>query len=128
MRGGTGSQSELEEQPERLPDKYEGGTPNICGIAGLHAGIKWLGDRGIGEIRQREQELVKLLLEGLSVITKVKLYGTLNPEKSVAIVSFTADDKTVSEIGSRMDDEYGILLRVGLHCAPSAHRTIGSFP
>jgi cysteine desulfurase family protein len=128
MRGGTGSQSELEEQPEHLPDKYESGTPNICGIAGLHAGIKWLKERGVEEIRRREQELVKLLLEGLSAIPKVKLYGTLNPDESVAIVSFTADGKTVSEIGSRLDDEYGILSRIGLHCAPSAHRTIGSFP
>ena len=58
----------------------------------------------------------------------MNLYGTLNPEESVAIVSFIVEGKTVSEIGSRLDDEYGILSRVGLHCAPSAHRTIGSFP
>jgi len=128
MRGGTGSQSELEEQPEQLPDKYESGTPNLTGIAGLHAGIKWLKERGIEEIREREKELVKMLYEGLSVIPKVNLYGTLNPEESVAIVSFIVEGKTVSEIGSRLDDEYGILSRVGLHCAPSAHRTIGSFP
>ena len=128
MRGGTGSQSELEEQPEYLPDKYESGTPNLSGIAGLHAGIRWLKEREVEEIRQQEKELVKLLLEGLSAIPKVKIYGPKDPQKSVAIVSFTADGKTVSEIGSRLDDEYGILSRVGLHCAPSAHRTIGSFP
>jgi selenocysteine lyase/cysteine desulfurase len=128
MRGGTGSQSELEQQPEHLPDKYESGTPNISGIAGLHAGIGWLNERGIREIREREKELVKLLIEGLSVIPKVKIYGPKDPKESVAIVSFTADGKTVSEIGSRLDDEHGILSRVGLHCAPSAHRTIGSFP
>jgi len=128
MRGGTGSQSEMEEQPEHLPDKYESGTPNLIGIAGLHAGIKWLKERGVEEIRQREKELVKLLLEGLSAIPNVKIFGALNPEKSVAIVSFTADGKIVSEIGSRLDDRYGILSRVGLHCAPSAHRTVGSFP
>ena len=128
MRGGTGSQSEMEEQPEHLPDKYESGTPNLIGIAGLHAGIKWLKERGVEEIRRREKELVKLLLEGLSAIPNVKIFGALNPEKSVAIVSFKADGKTVSEIGSRLDDRYGILSRVGLHCAPSAHRTVGSFP
>lgn len=128
MRGGTGSQSELEEHPDFLPDKFESGTPNLVGIASLQAGIRWLKQRGIGAIRAREKGLVRQLLEGLSGIPGVKVYGTLDAEKSVAIVSFTAEGKTVSEIGLRLDEEHDVLVRVGLHCAPAAHRTIGSFP
>jgi cysteine desulfurase/selenocysteine lyase len=128
MQGGTGSQSELEEQPEHLPDKFESGTPNIVGIAGLHAGINWVMGRGIGAIRAQEKELAGALIAGLSDIAGVKVYGTHDPEKSVAIVSFTARGRRVSEIGLRLDEDYGILARVGLHCAPAAHKTIGTFP
>ena len=126
--GGTGSSSEFEEQPEKLPDKFESGTPNLAGIAGLRAGIEWLMARGMEAIRDRMEEFTGSLLEGLSTIPKIKLYGTLNPDTSVGIVSFTADGKRVSEIGMRLDEEFAILSRVGLHCAPAAHKTIGSFP
>ncbi len=128
IRGGTGSQSELEEQPEYLPDKFESGTPNIVGIAGLHAGINWIMDRGIETIREQEKELAGALIDGLSNISGIKIYGTHDPEKTVAIVSFTATGRRVSEIGLILDEDYGILTRVGLHCAPAAHKTIGSFP
>jgi cysteine desulfurase family protein len=128
MQGGTGSQSELEEQPEHLPDKFESGTPNIVGIAGLRAGINWVMERGIEAVRAQEKELTSALIAGLSGIAGVKVYGTLDSEKSVAIVSFTAAGRRVSEIGLRLDEGYSILTRVGLHCAPAAHRTIGTFP
>jgi len=128
MRGGTGSRSESEEQPDDLPDKFESGTANLAGIAGLGAGLKWIKDRGIGEIRKQMKKLSQTLIDGLSALPKVKLYGTLDPERSVAIVSFTVAGKRVSEIGLRLDEEYGVLSRVGLHCAPAAHKTIGSFP
>jgi cysteine desulfurase/selenocysteine lyase len=128
IRGGTGSQSEQEIQPDFIPDKYESGTSNTIGIAGLGAGIKWLQKRGIVSIREHEILLTKTLIEGLSVIKGVKIYGCQNSEKSVAVVSFTVDRKQVSEIGFKLDEEFGILTRVGLHCAPAAHKTIGSFP
>ncbi|MBN1366649.1 MAG: aminotransferase class V-fold PLP-dependent enzyme [Dehalococcoidales bacterium] len=126
--GGTGSRSEFEEQPDDLPDKYESGTGNLVGIAGLEAGLKWITARGINEIRTYHQKLTRHLIDGLSAITGVKIYGTLSPENSVSIVSFTIEGKRVSEIGLRLDEEYGVLARVGLHCAPAAHKTIGSFP
>ena len=126
--GGTGSRSETEEQPQELPDKYEAGTPNLVGIVGLRAGIRWLRERGIEAVESHLKALVKELLEGLSQIPQIKVYGTLNPEKSVGFVSFIVANKRVSEIGMRLDAEHGILCRVGLHCAPAAHRTIGSFP
>lgn len=128
MRGGTGSQSELEEHPEHLPDKFESGTPNIVGIAGLHAGIRWIMERGLEAIRTHEQELTQALLEGLSSVQGVKTYGTLDPNRSTAVVSFTVAGMQVSEVGLRLDEEHGIFSRVGLHCAPAAHKTIGSFP
>ena len=128
VQGGTGSQSEMEEQPEYLPDKFESGTPNIVGIAGLRAGINWIMDRGIKAIRTQEKELTGTLIDGLSDISGIKIHGTRDPEKTVAIVSFTATGKHVSEIGLKLDEDYSILTRVGLHCAPAAHKTIGTFP
>ena len=126
--GGTGSRSESEEQPPDLPDKYESGTANVVGIAGLGAGLRWITDRGISMLRAHQQRLTRIILEDLSVLPNNKVYGTRNPESSTSVVSFTATGKRVSEIGMRLDEEFGVLTRVGLHCAPAAHRTIGTFP
>jgi cysteine desulfurase family protein len=128
VRGGTGSRSEFEIQPDDLPDRYESGTPNGVGIAGLGAGINWLKERGLEQIRAHEVELVKHLCEGLRNIKGVKLYGVDDPELSTAVVSFTLEGRRVSEVGYRLDEEFEIFCRVGLHCAPAAHRSIGSFP
>ncbi len=128
IRGGTGSRSDSEEQPDDLPDKFESGTANLAGIAGLGAGLEWITNRGIEEIREHMKKLSRTLIDGLSAIPGIKIYGTLYPERSVAIVSFTVTGKQVSEVGLRLDAEYGVLSRVGLHCAPAAHKTIGSFP
>ncbi len=128
MRGGTGSQSELEEQPEFLPDKYESGTPNLVGIAGLAAGVKWLRARGAEAVHGELKKLTAAFIEGLSNIAGIRVCGTLDPERSVAIISFTVKGKRVSEVGLRLDEDYAVLTRVGLHCAPAAHKTIGTFP
>jgi len=128
IQGGTGSRSDSEEQPDDLPDKFESGTANLVGIAGLGAELKWVTDRGIDEIRNHLKKLSQTLIDGLSVLPKVKVYGTLDPERSITIFSFTVAGKQVSEVGLRLDEEYGVLSRVGLHCAPLAHKTIGSFP
>ncbi|NLV32822.1 MAG: aminotransferase class V-fold PLP-dependent enzyme [Acidobacteria bacterium] len=128
VRGGTGSRSEHEIQPEDFPDKFESGTLNGPGIAGLGAGIRWVLDRGIDALRARELELARALAEGIRNIAGVAVYGPENPEERTSIVSFTAAGRRPSEIGLRLDDEFGILCRVGLHCAPAAHRTIGTFP
>jgi cysteine desulfurase family protein len=126
--GGTGSSSEFEEQPEEVPDKYESGTLNLMGIAGLSASLGWINRRSLAAIREHAKSLTTALIGGLSVIPGVKVWGTRKAENSVAIVSFTIDGLKVSEIGFRLDEEYGILSRVGLHCAPAAHKTLGSFP
>jgi len=128
MRGGTGSRSEFEEQPDELPDKFECGTPNGVGIAGLGAGVRFVLERGIETIRAEEVALTRALIEGLSEIPGVTVYGTHDAELQTATVSFTVANRRVSEIGLRLDEEFGVLCRVGLHCAPAAHRTIGTFP
>ena len=128
MFGGTGSRSDSEEQPEDMPDKFESGTANMIGIAGLRAALGWINQRGLAAIGEHNKELTMMLLEGLANINGVKIYGTPNAGNSLAIVSFTIKGKKVSELGFRLDDEFEIMARVGLHCAPAAHRTIGSFP
>lgn len=127
-RGGTGSRSEFEEQPDDLPDRYESGTCNGVGLAGLGAGVRWVLDRGVEAIRAHELELLTALLSGLSCIPGVTLYGPTNPAARVAVASCRVAGYRVSEVGLRLDDEFEILCRVGLHCAPITHRTIGTFP
>ncbi|CAG0933654.1 cysteine desulfurase / selenocysteine lyase [Thermoflexales bacterium] len=128
VRGGTGSRSEFEKQPNDLPDKYESGTPNGVGLAGLGAGVRWVQARGIDAIRAHEQELAQLLNEGLRAIAGVNVHGPVEVDRSTGVVSFTVAGKRVSEVGGRLDEEFGVLCRVGLHCAPAAHRTLGTFP
>ncbi|MBY6278213.1 aminotransferase class V-fold PLP-dependent enzyme, partial [Symbiobacterium thermophilum] len=83
---------------------------------------------GPEEIGRRERQLARQLWEGLSEIPGVRLYGPADFSQRVAVVSFTVEGRTVSEVGGRLDEEFGILARVGLHCAPVAHRTLGTFP
>ncbi len=128
MRGGTGSRSEFEEQPNILPDKYESGTPNGVGLAGLGAGVCWILERTVESIRAHELELATSLMCGLRSIKGVTVYGPSDPKQCVAVESCRIDGHRVSEIGLRLDDEFEILCRVGLHCAPAAHKTIGTFP
>lgn len=126
--GGTGSHSEFEFQPDDLPDRFESGTPNGVGIAGLGAGLKWVQERGLEVLREHELALTTFLREGLASIDGLRLYGPLEPRLATAVTSFTLEGNSVSEIGFRLDEEFDILCRVGLHCAPAAHRSIGSFP
>ena len=128
MRGGTGSRSESEYQPEDCPDKFESGTLNGAGIAGLGAGVRFVLERGIEAIHAHEIMLAEKLADGLANIPSAKVYGPINRRKHTAVISFTSEKLSVSEIGFQLDEEFGILSRVGLHCAPAAHRTIGSFP
>ena len=128
VRGGTGSHSEFEEQPDDLPDRYESGTPNGVGIAGLGAGMKWVMERGVESIRAHEIELADQLSAGLASMRGVTVYGPRDAHRRVAVISFCVAGRQVSEIGLRLDDGFGVLCRVGLHCAPAAHRTIGTFP
>lgn len=128
VRGGTGSHSEHEEQPEELPDKFESGTPNGPGLAGLGAGVRAVMQRGVEAIRAHEAALTAGLLEGLAAIPGVRVYGPPGAGGRTAVISFTAAGRSVSELALRLEEEYQILGRAGLHCAPAAHRTLGTFP
>ncbi len=127
-RGGTGSNSEREEQPGFLPDMCESGTPNAVGLAGLEAGVRWVLERGVDAIRTHEAALAQRLIGGLRSIPNLTVYGGLDATRQTATISFNIGGMLPSEVGLRLDEEHGVLCRVGLHCAPGAHRTIGTFP
>lgn len=127
-QGGTGSRSEFEEQPDFLPDRFESGTPNGVGIAGLLAGVQFVLGKGVEQIRQNERSLTERLIEGFKKIPQLKLYGTGNQENRIATLSFNLSQISPSDMALRLEKEFGIFCRSGLHCAPAAHRTIGTFP
>ncbi len=127
-RGGTGSRSEQEQQPDFLPDMCESGTPNAVGLAGLAAGVRWVMQQGVEAIRQHEAGLTRHLLDGLQQIPGVTVHGGLDAARQIATVSFNVAGHEPSEVGLWLDEEYDILCRVGLHCAPAAHKTLGTFP
>ena len=128
VRGGTGSRSELEEQPEFMPDRLEAGTPNTHGLAGLAAGVEFILDTGLEAIREHELNLLKIFLDGLSQIPEAIAYGPADPHNRTAVISLNLEDWSPSDLAHALDREYGIMTRAGLHCAPRAHRTIGTFP
>jgi len=126
LYGGTGSRSESSLQPDFLPDRYESGTLNALGLAGLRAGIEFVLGRSISEIRRHEGELYGRFLEGFLSLDGATLYGPREWEKRIGLVSFNLEGLTSSEVASRLDEAYGICVRSGLHCAPLAHRSIGT--
>lgn len=127
-QGGTGSRSDEEYQPDFLPDRYESGTLNAVGIAGLGAGVGFVLREGVPAICKKERALTQRLIDGLRKIPGVSVYGSLDVERRIGVVSFNVEGMSPSELGLRLEEGYDILCRVGLHCAPSAHKTIGTFP
>jgi len=125
--GGTGSQSESIYQPDFLPDKYESGTMNTPGIAGLGAGVKEILKFGQKKIYSHEKKLGKFFLEALSHLKKIRIYGSSDPNMRTGVISINIDNKDSSEMCNLLDERYSIAVRGGLHCAPLAHKTIGTF-
>jgi len=126
--GGTGGDSSTETQPTLMPYWLEGGTPNVLGVAGLNAGLKWVTQEGVESIHKREMELVGQLREGLRSIEAIQLMGSDNLHQTVATVSFRSDMLPAPEIGSILDQAFEIAVRSGLHCSPYIHKAQGSFP
>lgn len=126
IEGGTGSQSESLDQPEDMPDRYESGTPNTPGIAGLGAGVKYITSMGLEQIRQHERNLMTRFLEGLSQIKRVETYGPGNPDWQVPVVSLNIKGQDSSEVAFVLDRVFQIACRSGLHCSPMAHKAIGT--
>lgn len=128
MSGGTGSLSEFEIQPDFMPDKYEAGTLNAIGFAGLASGIRFILDTGISAIREKEDSLTTYFINSLKERNGIRIYGTDDLECRTSVVSFNINGIASSDAAFIFDEEYGILSRPGLHCSPSAHRTLGTFP
>jgi cysteine desulfurase family protein len=125
--GGTGSKSESIEHPDFLPDKYECGTPNTPGIASLLGGLTFIEKTGQKNIMQRKNELRKLIVQELSKSDNVILYGNHTGNTNVPVISLNIKNKLPSEVGYELNKKE-IYVRVGLHCSPMAHKTIGTFP
>ncbi|MCD5410570.1 MAG: aminotransferase class V-fold PLP-dependent enzyme [Clostridiales bacterium] len=125
--GGTGSRSEDLFQPKFMPDKYESGTLNTLGIAGLSKGVEYILNKGIKNIRDHEESLAEHFILELEKNKKVKIYGLRKRMKHSAVVSINIGDEDSAEISYILDKVYNIATRAGLHCAPLAHKTIGTF-
>lgn len=131
LSGGTGSISHTEEIPEFMPDRFEPGTMNLPGIMGLHAGLEWLRETGIEKIRNHELALTAYFLKGLEPLEEkglIKIIGKRDCGDRTGVVSIQTLTKELSQAAFELDAEYGIMTRVGLHCAPSAHQSLGTFP
>lgn len=128
VAGGTGSASDSEELPDWMPDRFESGTPNMPGVYGWEAALGWLENTGIETLENHEKTLSKRFLEGIYGLKNVKLYGATVPERRTGVFSVGFLNCDNAEAAWRLEREFGILTRCGLHCAPSAHKTLGSFP
>ncbi|MGQ9583792.1 MAG: aminotransferase class V-fold PLP-dependent enzyme [Anaerolineae bacterium] len=126
--GGTGTHSESDAQPEELPHRLESGTPNTVGLAGLGAALDYLERRGLEAIREHERRLVEVLRDGLGKIPGLTLYGPRDPRSQAGVVSFTLEGWSPTEVAAILDASFDVAVRPGLHCAPDAHRTLGTFP
>jgi len=128
VEGGTGSFSHEETQPTVLPDKFEAGTPNLPGLAGLLASLEWMEETGIDTVRKREDALGGRLLAGLPGIPGITLYGRRTGAGRLPVFALNFDGLDNGRAALELSDRWGIETRPGLHCAPTAHRTLGSFP
>lgn len=126
--GGTGSVSSDIIQPNFLPDKFESGTINAPGIAGLLAGINFIKSEGLSTIKEHEDYLTQKFIDGILNIPTMNVYGHLNTENRTSTISINSSRIDNNELGFILDSEYNIITRTGLHCAPLAHKTIGTYP
>ena len=126
--GGTGSLSDREDIPPFLPATFEAGTPTIPAIFGLHQALKYLEREGIDNLHTQAMELTAIFLAGIHSLKHIKIIGPQDLKNRIAVVSLDFPDRDNGEIAYILDKDYGIMTRSGLHCAPSAHQTLGTFP
>ena len=128
IAGGTGSFSHLETMPTHMPDAFEAGTLNLPGIIGLNEGLDYIESQGMENIHNHELVLTQAFLEGLQSIDGINIVGKQNIQDRTAVVSITIDGMDPANIAYELESTYHIMTRVGLHCAPRAHQTLGTYP
>ncbi len=131
LSGGTGSVSHTEEVPAFLPDRFEPGTMNLPGILGLRQGLLFLKERGIDAIFRHETALARQFTGGLAPLEEaglVRILAAGGGAEQVGVVSLQTLTMDMAQAAFELDSRFGIMTRVGLHCAPAAHKTLGSFP
>lgn len=124
--GGTGTVSKSPYQPDSVPDRYEAGTMNTMGLAGLKAGVEFILRTGVEQIRAHEKTLAAQMLKGLSEISGVEVYGTQHAEERLGLVCFNITGANPYDVSFWLDEHAGIMVRAGLHCSPQAHRVLGT--
>jgi len=128
LAGGTGTSSTSEDQPDALPDGFEAGTRNLPGIAGLKAGMEFVLEQGVAAIGDHERRLVAYAMERLQGVPGITLYGPADAALRGAVLSFAVAGHDASDLAFQLDQRFDIAVRAGLHCAPRAHQTLGTFP
>lgn len=128
IAGGTGSISDQLEMPAFLPDRFESGTMNLPGIIGLHAALKYLQEKGIEKIHEKKMELTAYFLNQVKEFSEIRIVGIPENEGRVAVVSLDFLGRDNGMVAFDLEDMYGIMTRVGLHCAPVAHQMLGTYP
>lgn len=128
ISGGTGSLSHSEEVPMIMPDRFEAGTLNLPGIFGLSASLRYLDEIGIKAIHEREMLLTEQFIKGLETIPEVTVIGPSDMTSRVSVVSIGIKHKDIAIVAHELDKTYGIMTRVGLHCSPNAHKSLGTYP
>jgi len=125
--GGTGSISEQAVHPEFMPDRYESGSHNAVGIVGLGAGVRWVLERGVEAVRAHERRLCEVFLTTAEAVEGLTVYGPRDLDERVGVFSVRLEGYTPAELSAALETNFGVLTRSGLHCAPLAHRTIGTY-
>ena len=128
VAGGTGSASDSELLPGFLPDRFESGTMNLPGIYGWEAAMSYVSERGVDSLRAHEAELTRRFLDGVRDIPRVRLCGPDQEKDRVGVLSLDFLDRDNAAVSYELEQRFGILIRCGLHCAPAAHRSLGTFP
>ena len=132
ISGGTGSVSHTEEIPDFMPDRFESGTPNLPGIYGLHEALLFLKTHSLQAINEKELSLTGYFLEQLQALDDtgrhIRIIGKKDLTDRNAVVSIQTPEIDMSQVAWQLDNEYGVMTRVGLHCAPNAHKTLGTYP
>lgn len=128
ISGGTGSRSDSEEVPDFMPDRFESGTMNLPGIAGLHRALIYLEEYGIENIARQELAICQRFIDGALTLPDTRVVGKLDTQDRAAIVSLDFQKMDNAEVSFLLDNQYGVMTRCGLHCAPRAHKSLGTFP